>query len=129
MIAAGVLASPAGRADVVSFTTHKSLRGPRGAVLLTHKSDIGKKLDRAVFPGEQGGPHLNTIAALAVLFKLDQSPEFRELQRQTVVNAARFAEQMKAHGFRVPFGGTNTHLFNLDCKSVKGADGATLSGD
>ncbi len=129
MVAAGVLASPVGIADVVSFTTHKSLCGPRGAVVLTHKADIGKKIDRAVFPGEQGGPHINVLAAMAVAFKLDKAPAFRELQTRIVSNAARLASQLEAHGFRIPFGGTDTHLINVDCKSVVGADGTTLSGD
>jgi len=129
LLAAGVFPSPIGHAHVVSFTTHKTMAGPRGAVLITHDPKIGRKLDRAVFPGEQGGPHVNSIAGMAVAFKLAATEQFRELQRQTVANAARFAERLAARGLRIPHGGTNTHLFLVDCKSVKGPDGTPLSGD
>ncbi|MYA93430.1 MAG: serine hydroxymethyltransferase, partial [Chloroflexi bacterium] len=129
LIAAGVYPNPVGIADVVSFTTHKTLNGPRGAVLITHRRDLARKLDRAVFPGEQGGPHINSIAALAVALRLAASEQFKQLQRQTVVNAARLAEKLAARGWRIPHGGTDTHLLLLDCKSRKGADGTALSGD
>lgn len=129
LIAAGVYPNPVGIADVVSFTTHKTLNGPRGAVLITHRKDLARKLDRAVFPGEQGGPHINSIAALAVSLRLAASDQFRQLQRQTVVNAARLAEKLQARGWRTPNGGTDTHLLLLDCKSRVGADGTALSGD
>lgn len=129
LVAAGEAASPLGHAHVISFTTHKSLCGPRGACLLTTDAALARKLDRAVFPGEQGGPHINTIAGLAVVFKLNQRPQFKALQKQIRANAVRFAQQLQAHGFRVPFGGTEIHLFNLDCKSVVGAAGAPLMGE
>ena len=129
LVAAGEAASPLGHAHVISFTTHKSLCGPRGACLLTTDAALARKLDRAVFPGEQGGPHINTIAGLAVVFKLNQRPQFKALQKQIRANAMRFAQQLQAHGFRVPFGGTEIHLFNLDCKSVVGAAGAPLMGE
>jgi glycine hydroxymethyltransferase len=129
LIAAGVYPNPIGIADVVTFTTHKTLGGPRGAVILTHKKALSGKIDRAVFPGEQGGPHMNSIAALAVALKLATTEQFIALQRQTITNAKRLAERLEARGLRVPFAGTTTHLLNVDCKSVVGPDGTTLSGD
>ncbi len=129
LIAAGVYPNPVGIAHVVTFTTHKTLNGPRGACILTTDAALSRKIDRAVFPGEQGGPHINVFAALAAAFKLARTPEFKALQAQTVKNAVRFSEQMAAHGFAIPFGGTESHLFNLDCKSVQGPDGTPLKGD
>jgi glycine hydroxymethyltransferase len=129
LIAAGVYPNPVGIAHIVTFTTHKTLAGPRGACILTTDAALARRIDRAVFPGEQGGPHVNVFGALATAFKLARTPEFRELQAQTVKNAARFAAQMEGHGFAIPFGGTESHLFNLDCKSVRGPDGTPLMGD
>jgi glycine hydroxymethyltransferase len=126
---AGEYPNPVGVADVVNFTTHKTLAGPRGAVIITHRADLASRIDRAVFPGEQGGPHMNTIAALAVALRLAHSDQFRELQRQTVRNAARLAQKLTEHGLRVPYGGTDTHLLVVDCKTIIGPDGTTLSGD
>lgn len=128
LVASGVHPSPIGIADVVSTTTHKSLCGPRGAMLMTHKRDIARKLDRAVFPGEQGGPHLNTIAALAVALKLAKSEKFRQLQQRIVDNASRLARQLRAHGIRVVGGGSQNHLLLIDTKSVT-ENGVHLSGD
>lgn len=129
LVAAGVYPSPVGYADVIAFTTHKSLCGPRGACLLTTRADLARKIDRAVFPGEQGGPHVNVFAAMALTFKLAQTEQFKALQTQIVKNCAVLTEQLKARGFRIPYGGTDTHLTNLDCKSVRGEAGAALSGD
>jgi glycine hydroxymethyltransferase len=129
LIAAGVYPSPLEYAHVTSFTTHKTLNGPRGACILTTDLDLAKQIDKAVFPGEQGGPHANVFAALAVAFKVARTPQFKALQKQTVANSIRFAAQMKAHGFKIPFGGTESHLFNVDCKSVVGPDGTPLMGD
>jgi glycine hydroxymethyltransferase len=129
LIVAGVYPNPVGIADVVTFTTHKTLGGPRGATLITHRADLAKKLDRGVFPGEQGGPHMNTVAGLAIAFKLAQTPQFKELQEQTVRNAARLADQLNAHGLNVRHGGTDTHLLLVDLKTVTGADGTPLAGD
>ncbi|MFN8530091.1 MAG: serine hydroxymethyltransferase [Anaerolineae bacterium] len=129
MIAAGVYPNPIGIADVVSFTTHKTLGGPRGAVIITHRSDIANKVDRAVFPGEQGGPHVNTMAALAIALRLAFTDQFKELQRRTVANAARLSAKLSERGLRVAYNGTDTHLMLVDCKSIKGADGTPLSGD
>ncbi len=129
LVAAGVVPSPIGIADVVMSTTHKSLDGPRGAVLMTTKADIAKKIDKAVFPGEQGGPHVNVFAGLALTFKLAQTKQFKKLQDQTIKNAVAMADQFTKRGLRVPFGGTNSHMLNVDCSSVIGEDGTKLSGD
>lgn len=87
LIAAGELPSPVGIADVVSFTTHKTLCGPRGAVLIAHDRELGEKIDKGVFPGEQGGPHVNVMAAMALAFKLAKTESFKEMSRQTIRNA------------------------------------------
>ncbi len=129
LVAAGVFPTPVGHAHVISFTTHKTLDGPRGAVLLSTDRKIARKLDRAVFPGEQGGPHMHAIAGMAVTFKLATTEKFRELQAQTVRNAQRLAEKLAERGLRVPYGGTDSHMLLVDCKSVVGADGTKLSGD
>lgn len=129
LIAAGVYPNPVGIADVVSFTTHKTLNGPRGAVLITHRRDLSRKLDRAVFPGEQGGPHINTMAGLAVALRIAGGEQFKQLQRETLANAVRLASKLKARGFSLPYGGTDTHLLLLDCKSIIGPDNSKLSGD
>ena len=128
LVAAGVHPSPIGIADVVSTTTHKSLCGPRGAMLMTHRRDLARKLDRAVFPGEQGGPHINTIAALAVALKLAKTEQFRALQQRIVDNADRLAQQLQQHGIRVVGGGCENHLLLIDTKSVT-HDGVHLTGD
>lgn len=129
MVAAGVYPSPVGIADVVTFTTHKTLNGPRGAVVITHKKNLSAKIDRGVFPGEQGGPHVHAIAALAVSLRLASTEQFQNLQEQTVKNAKRLAEKLTERGLHLPHGGTDTHLMVVDCKSVIGPDGTTLSGD
>lgn len=129
LIAAGVYPSPVGIADVVTFTTHKSLCGPRGAVILSTSRQLSRAIDKAVFPGEQGGPHVSTMVAQALAFKLAKSEQFAQLQEQVVKNCVLLTESLEQAGFRIPYGGTNTHLTNLDCKSVVGSDGATLSGD
>ena len=129
LVAAGVVPSPVGIAHVVMSTTHKSLDGPRGAVLLTTDAAIAKKIDKAVFPGEQGGPHVNVFAGLAVTFKLAQTRQFKKLQAQTIKNAKAMADQFKQRGLRVPFGGTDSHLLNVDVTTITGEDGTSLSGD
>ncbi len=129
LVAGGAVPSPIGFAHVVMSTTHKSLDGPRGAVLLTTDAAIAKKIDKAVFPGEQGGPHVHVFAALALTFKLAQTPQFKKLQAQTIRNAQAMADQFQKRGLRVPFGGTNCHLLNVDCTTVKGRDGSYLTGD
>ncbi|MCW5877176.1 MAG: serine hydroxymethyltransferase, partial [Anaerolineales bacterium] len=129
LVAAGVYPSPIGHAHVVTSTTHKTLNGPRGAIILTTDKKLAEKIDRAVFPGEQGGPHVNVFAGLALTFKIAQSDEFKALQTQVIKNCVALTEQLQGRGFRIPFGGTQSHLTNLDCKSVQGPDGTALSGD
>jgi len=129
LVVAGAYPSPVGYADVVTFTTHKSLCGPRGACILTFDKKLSRDIDRAVFPGEQGGPHVNSYAAMAVAFKLAKTKQFHQLQHQVVKNCVVFTDQLKQRGFRIAYGGTNTHLMNLACSSVVGSDGTTLSGD
>lgn len=129
LIAAGVVNSPIGHAHIITFTTHKTLCGPRGAVIISHDKDTGDKIDKAVFPGEQGGPHINTIAALALTFKLAGTQDFVELQTQTKKNALVLAETLKENGLRIPYNGTDSHLTLIDCKSVKSQSGVPLSGD
>lgn len=129
LIIAGVFPSPVGIADIVMFTTHKTLGGPRGAVLITHKSALANKIDRGVFPGEQGGPHVNTITALAVAMKLAGTVQFKSLQQQTVYNAKRMVERLTQNGLRVVYGGTDSHMLLADVGRIKGQDGSPLSGD
>ena len=129
LVVGGQHPSPIGIADVVTTTTHKTLCGPRGALIMTTKGLLSRKIDRAVFPGEQGGPHVNVFAALSIALKLAKTEEFAELQKQIVKNSIALAAQLEKRGFRIPYGGTNTHLLNLDVKSVVGDDGTVLSGD
>lgn len=129
MVAAGAVPSPVGHAHIITFTTHKTLDGPRGACILTTDSGLAKKIDRSIFPGEQGGPHVHVFAALALTFKLARTAEFKELQFQTIKNCTALVNRLKERGFRIPYGGSDTHLMNLDVKSVVGKDGTTLSGD
>ena len=127
MVVAGAYPSPVGLADVVTFTTHKTLFGPRGAVILSHRRGLMRQVDRAVFPGEQGGPHLNKIGAMAVAFKVADSPEFRETQRRIAANAAAFAEALTERGVGLAYGGTDTHLLVIDLK--RSGAGGDLRGE
>ncbi len=129
LIAGKTIPSPVGIAHVVTFTTHKTLCGPRGACILTTEASLSKKLDKAVFPGEQGGPHVQVFAALATTFKIAKSEPFKKLQQQIIKNCSVMTTRLQERGLRVPFGGTNTHLANIDCKTIVGPDGTTLSGD
>lgn len=122
LIAAGVHPSPIPYADFVTSTTHKTLRGPRGGFILC-KDKYAKIIDKIVFPGIQGGPHMNIIAAKAVCFKEALKPEFKHYQQQIVKNAKVIAEVFKKEGFRVISGGTDTHLILVDV-SIKGLTGA-----
>ena len=109
LVAAGVHPSPVPYADVVTTTTHKSLRGPRGALILS-KQELAKDIDRTVFPGIQGGPHLAAVAAKAVCFLEAQQPAFRDYQRQVVANARALADGLLRGGLRLVSGGTDNHL-------------------
>lgn len=124
LVAAGQHPSPVPYAHVVTTTTHKTLRGPRGALILC-REELKKKIDSAVFPGTQGGPLMHTIAAKAVCFKEALSPEFREYQAQVVKNAAALAEKLSRDGVRLVSGGTDNHLMLADVMS-KGKTGAQV---
>ncbi len=129
LIAGKAISSPVGYAHVITFTTHKTLCGPRGACILTSDSVLAKKIDKAVFPGEQGGPHVHVFAALATTFMIAKTPQFQELQKQIIRNCASLTSRLEARGLRISYGGTDTHLANLDCKTIVGPDGTSLSGD
>ena len=116
LVAAGVHPSPIPYADVVTTTTHKTLRGPRGGLILTNSEEIAKKINKAIFPGIQGGPLLHVIAAKAVCFGEALSEEFRAYQAQVAKNAAALAEALVAHGFRLVSGGSDNHLMLVDLR-------------
>jgi len=126
---AGLFPNPVGIADVTTFTTHKTLIGPRAAIILTTSESLARRIDRAVFPGLQGGPHLNTIAALAVAFKIAEQPAFAELQRTIVANAKALAEVLSQRGLKVAYGGTNTHLLLVDVRAIPEPSGVPLNGE
>jgi glycine hydroxymethyltransferase len=113
LVAAGLHPSPFGHADIVTTTTHKTLRGPRGGLIFC-REDLGKAVDKSVFPGTQGGPLMHVIAAKAVALKLANTDEFRDDQRQTVVNAKVLAATLSEKGARVVSGGTDNHLMLVD---------------
>jgi glycine hydroxymethyltransferase len=117
LVAAGVHPSPCPHAHVVSSTTHKTLRGPRGGIILTNDEEIAKKIDKTVFPGIQGGPLMHVIAAKAVAFHEALDPSFVDYQKQVVKNAEVLAESLIALGYRVVSGGTDNHLMLVDVKS------------
>jgi glycine hydroxymethyltransferase len=121
LVAAGLHPSPVPHADFVSTTTHKTLRGPRGGMVLCREK-YAKDLDRSVFPGVQGGPLMHIVAAKAVCFKEASEPAFADYQRQIVANAARLAAALSAAGFRLVSGGTDNHLMLVDVFS-KGITG------
>ncbi|MDK9793255.1 serine hydroxymethyltransferase [Vibrio sp. D431a] len=116
LVATGVYPSPVGVADVVTSTTHKTLGGPRGGIILTNREDISKAIDRAVFPACQGGPLMHVIAAKAVCFKEAMSEEFRLYQAEVVKNAQVIAEVFREEGLCMVGGGTSNHLILLNCK-------------
>src|ERR671918_492209 len=113
LVAAGVHPSPVPHSDFVTTTTNKTLRGPRGGMVLC-RNQFAKDLDRALFPGVQGGPLMHIIAAKAVCFKEAASPEFAAYQKQIVKNAARLAKALQSSGFRIVSGGTDNHIVLLD---------------
>lgn len=130
LVAAGVIPSPFPHAHVATSTTHKTLRGPRGGIILTDDPDLAKKFNSAVFPGLQGGPLMHVIAAKAVAFGEALKPDFKVYQRQVVENARAFAEALRGHGFEIVSGGTDTHLALVDLrpKRAKGRDVETALG-
>ncbi|MBQ3547786.1 MAG: serine hydroxymethyltransferase [Clostridia bacterium] len=114
LVAAGVHPSPIPYAHVVTSTTHKTLRGPRGGLILTNDEELAKKIDKAVFPGTQGGPLMHIIAAKAVAFGEALTDEYKEYQAQVVKNSAALAEALKEQGFRLVSNGTDNHLILLN---------------
>ncbi|KAL3236624.1 glycine hydroxymethyltransferase SHM1 [Nakaseomyces bracarensis] len=139
LVAAGVIPTPFEHSDIVTTTTHKSLRGPRGAMIFYRKGvkkvnkktgkeimyDLDKKINFSVFPGHQGGPHNHTISALAVALKQAKTSEFVEYQKQVVANAKAFGDELLKRGFKLVSGGTDNHLLLIDL-STMGIDGARL---
>ncbi|MBL8670229.1 MAG: serine hydroxymethyltransferase, partial [Alphaproteobacteria bacterium] len=130
LVAAGVHPSPLPHAHVVTTTTHKTLRGPRGGMILSNDEDLGKKINSAVFPGLQGGPLMHVIAAKAVSFGEALRPEFKAYARAVVDNARALAASLVEQGFGVTTGGTDTHLMLVDLrpKKVTGKAGADALG-
>lgn len=116
LVAAGLLPSPLDYADVVTTTTHKTLRGPRGGMILTNREDIAKKINSAVFPGIQGGPLEHVIAAKAVCFKEDLSSQFKQYAQNVLNNAKVLGETLKKRGLELVSGGTDTHLLLVDLR-------------
>ena len=132
LVAGGVYSSPFHYADIVTTTTHKTLRGPRGAMIFVRKDarELDKKIDKAVFPGLQGGPHENQIAATAVALKEASTPAFKKYAKQVVRNAQVLATELSRLGWRIISGGTDTHLVLVDTwmgglKNELGAGGVT----
>jgi glycine hydroxymethyltransferase len=116
LVAAGVHPSPLPYAHVVTSTTHKTLRGPRSGIILSNDEELGKRLDKAIFPGTQGGPLEHVIAGKAVAFFEALQPEFRVYAAQIVANARALAEALAARGYRIVSGGTDNHLFVIDLR-------------
>lgn len=127
LVAAGLHPNPVPYAEFVTTTTHKTLRGPRGGMILC-KKDFAKKIDMTVFPGIQGGPLMHVIAAKAVAFKEALTGSFKKYQAQIIKNSKALAEELSKHGFRIVAGGTDNHLFMVDLrpKNITGRDAAHL---
>ncbi len=118
LVATGHHPSPIPECDVVTTTTHKTLRGPRGGLILTRDPELGKKLDKAVFPGSQGGPLEHVIAAKAVAFAEAQKPDFKTYSGQVIENAQALATQLQQRGFKIVANGTDNHLLLVDLRSI-----------
>jgi glycine hydroxymethyltransferase len=128
LVAAGQHPNPVPYADVVTSTTHKTLRGPRGGIILGRDEELGKKINKAVFPGIQGGPLMHVIAAKAVALGEALQPSFKEYGAQVVKNAAALADELTKHGYRIVSGGTDTHVMLVDLtnKDITGKEAQTL---
>jgi glycine hydroxymethyltransferase len=131
LIAAGVYPNPVPHADVVTSTTHKSLRGPRGGIILMNDEAIAKKINSAIFPGIQGGPLMHVIAGKAVAFHEALTPEFKTYQAQVVANAKVLAETLISRGLRIVSGGTESHVMLVDLrpKGLTGKEAEAILGD
>jgi glycine hydroxymethyltransferase len=125
LVAGGVHSSPLPHAHVVTTTTHKSLRGPRGGMILTNDEVIAKKVNSAVFPGLQGGPLMHVIAAKAVAFKEALDPSFKDYAAQIVKNAKALADELQKGGLDIVTGGTDNHLMLVDLRPKGGKGNAT----
>lgn len=123
LVAAGLHQNPVLYADVVSSTTHKTLRGPRGGLILTNNEDLIKKINKTIFPGIQGGPLMHVIAAKAECFYEALQPEFKTYQEQVIKNAKVLAKTLEEEGFKIISGGTDNHLMLVDVKSTLGITG------
>lgn len=119
LVAAGLHPSPFPHADIVTSTTHKTLRGPRGGIILSNDEEIAKKIDKAIFPGTQGGPLMHVIAGKAVCFFEALKPNFKEYQENVVKNSKKLADEMVKKGFDLVSGGTDNHLILVDLKKFK----------
>jgi len=139
LVAAGVVPNPFEHSDIVTTTTHKSLRGPRGAMIFSRTGvrkqdkqgkdvmyDLKTKIDNSVFPGHQGGPHNHTIAALSVALRQAKTPEFKQYQEQVLKNSKKMAQDLLDRGYGLVSGGTDNHLCLLDLSS-KGIDGERVT--
>jgi glycine hydroxymethyltransferase len=131
LIAAGVYPNPVPHADVVTSTTHKSLRGPRGGIILMNDEAIAKKINSAIFPGIQGGPLMHVIGGKAVAFKEALTPEFKAYQAQVVANAKVLAETLISRGLRIVSGGTRSHVMLVDLrpKNLTGKEAEAILGE
>lgn len=118
LVAAGEHESPFPYCDIVTTTTHKTLRGPRSGMILTNSEEIIKKVNRAIFPNTSGGPHEHTIAAKAIAFQEAMSEEFKQYIKQVVKNAKKLAEELKKYGFNLVTGGTDNHLVLIDLRNI-----------
>ena len=123
LVATGLHPSPFPHADIVTTTTHKTLRGPRGGVIMTNDEELAKKINSAVFPGMQGGPLMHIIAAKAACFYEALQPEFKEYAHQIILNAKALEASLKEEGFRIVSGGTDNHLMLVDVKASCGISG------
>ncbi|MFZ9494862.1 MAG: serine hydroxymethyltransferase, partial [Burkholderiaceae bacterium] len=130
LIAGGVYPDPLPHADVVTSTTHKGLRGPRGGIILTNSEDIAKKVNSAIFPGIQGGPLMHVIAGKAVAFHEALQPDFKQYQQQVVSNARVMAETLISRGLRIVSGGTQSHVMLVDLrpKNLTGKEAEAVLG-
>ena len=124
LVAAGLHPNPVEYADVVTTTTHKTLRGPRGGLILTNNEEIAKKIDKVIFPGIQGGPLMHVIGAKAQCFYEALQPEFKEYQKQVLKNIKALAKTLEKEGFHIVSGGTDNHLILIDVKSACSLTGA-----
>ena len=129
LVAGGCFPNPVGIADVITFTTHKTLCGPRGAAILTTDPELAHQIDGGVFPGEQGGPHLHAITAKAVGFAYNATQDFQDLMHRVVDNTHRLADALQENGLSLVYGGTDTHLLLIDLTKIQTPTGHPLTGE